>query len=54
MVRVGGGYMTIEEFVEKNTNKEILNIKVKMAKERKKLNKLIQETMQKYKTKKFT
>ena len=41
MVRVGGGYMTIEEFVEKYSHKEILNIKVKMAKEKKKLTRVI-------------
>jgi len=41
MVRVGGGYMSIEEFVEKYTHKEILNIKVKMAKEKKKLARVI-------------
>ncbi len=53
MVRVGGGYMTMEEFVEKNSNKEILNIRVKMAKEKKKLNKVISEALDKYKFKKF-
>lgn len=53
MVRVGGGYMTMEEFVEKNSNKEILNIRVKMAKEKKKLNKVIAEAIDKYKVKKF-
>lgn len=37
MVRVGGGFMSMEEFVEKYSNKEILQIRVKMAKEKKKL-----------------
>lgn len=45
--------MTMEEFVEKYSNKEILNIRVKMAKEKKKLNKVIAEALEKYKIKKF-
>jgi hypothetical protein len=40
MVRVGGGFMSIEEFVEKHQNKEILQLKLKMTKERKKLAKV--------------
>jgi hypothetical protein len=40
MVRVGGGFMTMEEFVDKHTDKEILSLKLKMAKERKKLPKI--------------
>ena len=40
MVRVGGGFMNIEEFVEKHSTKEILSLKLKMNKERKKLPKV--------------
>lgn len=53
MVRVGGGFMTIEEFVDKHSNKEILNLKLKMTKERKKLPKITKELLDKFKTKKF-
>jgi hypothetical protein len=37
MVRVGGGFMSMTQFVDKHSAKEILQIKVKMAKEKKKL-----------------
>ena len=40
MIRVGGGFMGIEEFVDKHSQKEILALKLKMAKERKKLPKI--------------
>lgn len=53
MVRVGGGFMSIEEFLDKHTNKEILNLKLKMTKERKKLPKITQELLQQHKIKKF-
>ncbi len=53
MVRVGGGFMSIEEFVDKHMNKEILSLKLKMAKERKKLPKVTQELVEKHKLKKF-
>ncbi len=53
MVRVGGGFMNIEEFVDKHSNKEILALKLKMTKERKKLPKVTQELLEKHKIKKF-
>ena len=53
MVRVGGGFMNIEEFIEKHTGKEILNLRLKMTKERKKLPKVTQELLDKHKIKKF-
>lgn len=40
MVRVGGGFMNIEEFVEKHSTKEIISLKLKMTKDRKKLPKV--------------
>jgi Growth-Arrest-Specific Protein 2 Domain len=53
MVRVGGGFMSMTDFVEKHSPKEILQIKVKMAKEKKKLQKVIQEAIDKHKVKRF-
>ena len=53
MVRVGGGFMSIEEFVNKHMNKEIISLKLRMTKERKKLPKITQELLDKYKIKKF-
>ena len=53
MVRVGGGFMTMEEFLEKHTEKEIFALKLKMAKEKKKLPKITQELLEKHKIKKF-
>lgn len=54
MVRVGGGFMTMLDFVEKHSYKEMLSLRVKMAKEKKKANKIIDELLEKYKIKKFT
>jgi hypothetical protein len=45
MVRVGGGFMTIEEFVDKHSAKEILALKLKMVKDRKKLEKVTQDLL---------
>ena len=53
MIRVGGGFMGIEEFVDKHSKKEILSLKLLMAKERKKLPKITQELLEKHKIKKF-
>lgn len=53
MVRVGGGFMTIEEFLEKHSAKEIINLRLRMAKERKKLHKVTKELLEKHKIKKF-
>eukprot|EP00347_Sterkiella_histriomuscorum_P009436 403341221 len=53
MVRVGGGFMTMEEFCEKHSAKETLQIRLRMAKEKKKMPKLIQEVVEKYKIKRF-
>lgn len=54
MVRVGGGFMTMEEFVDKHSAKEIFQLKVRMARDKKKMNKIITEIADKYKIKKFT
>lgn len=54
MVRVGGGFMQMEEFVDKHSNKEILILKQKMIREKKKLPKIISELLDKAKVKKFT
>ena len=53
MVRVGGGFMNIEEFIFKHSDKEILCLKLKMTKDRKKLPKITQELIEKHKIKKF-
>ena len=45
--------MGIEEFVDKHSQKEILLLKLKMTKERKKLPKITQELLEKHKIKKF-
>lgn len=54
MIRVGGGYMTIEEFVDKHVEKEITNLKVRMKKEKKDVNEVVRELTKKYKYKHFT
>jgi hypothetical protein len=33
MIRVGGGYMTIQEYVDKHAAKEVSSMKVRMKKE---------------------
>jgi hypothetical protein len=53
MVRVGGGFMSIEEFVNKHSSKEIFKLRGQMAKEKKKLPKIINEYLDKYKVKNF-
>lgn len=53
MVRVGGGFMSMEEFLGKHMGKEILNLRLRMTKERKKLFKITQELLDKHKIKKF-
>ena len=40
-VRVGGGFMTMEEFVDKHSETEICKLRNKMASEKMKLNKVI-------------
>ena len=53
MVRVGGGFMNMEEFVDKHSEKEIYKLKTQMAREKIKLNKIINDALEKYKVKKF-
>ena len=48
MVRVGGGFMTMEQFVEKYSGKEIVHLRSRMAKEKKKLPKIINELLKKH------
>ena len=43
MVRVGGGFMTIDEFVQAHQDKEISKLKQMIAKERKKPMKIMKE-----------
>ena len=54
MVRVGGGFMELEEYVEKHSPKEIQKLRIKMANEKKKLPKIISELIEKHSFKKFT
>lgn len=54
MIRVGGGYMTIEEFVDKHVEKEITNLKVRMKREKKDVNEVVRDLTKKYKYKHFT
>lgn len=53
MVRVGGGFMELENYIDKNSSKEIFKLRVKMANEKKKMDKLIKELIEKNKIKKF-
>ena len=43
----------MEEFIDKHSEKEIFSLKLKMAKEKKKLPKITQELLEKHKIKKF-
>lgn len=52
MVRVGGGYMTIEEFVEKHQVNEIDKLKKQMVKQNVPLKKIIVTMLNKYREKK--
>lgn len=54
MVRVGGGFMELGEYVEKHSQKEIFKLRTMMAKDRVKLKKITDELIEKYKVKKFT
>jgi hypothetical protein len=47
MVRVGGGFMTIDEFVGLHQNSEIQKLKIMVAKEKKKVVKIMQEMVEK-------
>lgn len=53
MVRVGGGFMAMEEFVDKHSNIEIKHLTSRMAKEKKKLPKIVHELLEKHKVKNF-
>ena len=53
MVRVGGGFMDLEAYIEKHSSKEIFKFRVKMAQEKKKMDKLIKELIEKNTIKKF-
>ncbi len=54
MIRVGGGYMTIEEFVDKHIEKEIANIKIRMKRDQKDVSEIVRDLTKKYKYKHFT
>ena len=54
MVRVGGGFMSIDEFVYTHSPQEISRLKYKMAHEKTKLPKLMSQLVEKNKLKKFT
>ena len=53
MVRVGGGFMSMEQFVDKHSAKEIHRLRVIMANEKKKLQKVVSELLEKHKVKNF-
>lgn len=53
MVRVGGGYMTMEEFLDKHSSIEIKHLTIRMARDKKKLPKIMAELMEKHKVKNF-
>eukprot|EP00347_Sterkiella_histriomuscorum_P019124 403342857 len=54
MVRVGGGFMELAEYVEKHSAKEIFKLRTMMSRDRVKLKKITDELIEKYKIKKFT
>ena len=54
MVRVGGGFMEMDQYIEKHSGKEIFKLRMRMANEKKKLHKITKELIEKYKIKKFT
>lgn len=54
MVRVGGGFMELEKYVEKHSGKEIFKLRARMANEKIKLPKIIAELIEKNSVKKFT
>lgn len=54
MVRVGGGFMELEEYVDKHSFKEISKLRAIMAREKIKLPKITNELIEKHKIKKFT
>ena len=54
MVRVGGGFMELEEYVEKHSTKEIFKLRTIMTRDRVKLKQVTSELIEKYKVKKFT
>lgn len=54
MVRVGGGFMELGEYVDKHSSKEIFKLRTMMARDRVKLKKITDELIEKYKIKKFT
>ena len=53
MVRVGGGFMELEEYVNKHSAKEIFKLRNMMAKDKIKLPKITAELIEKCKMKKF-
>lgn len=53
-IRVGGGFMNIEEFVAKHAERECNHLKSKMKKEKKNVAQVVEEMVKKYKYKQFT
>ena len=53
MIRVGGGFMTISEFVDKHAEKELNSLKIRVKKEKKQLDEVVTELVKKFKEKKF-
>lgn len=53
MVRVGGGFLNIQEFVSRHQDKEIDKLKTQMAKEFKQIDEVIKNLIAMYKKSKF-
>ena len=53
LIRVGGGFMTIDEFVKLNSERELKCLKFKMKKENKDFDTVVDELVKKYKSKHF-
>jgi len=53
LIRVGGGFMSLEEYFDKNADKEQEKLKTLMAKEKKKLDEVVKMMLKRYKKKRF-
>ena len=53
MVRVGGGFLSIQEFVSRHQEKEIDKLKTQMAKEYKQIDEVIKDLIAMYRKSKF-
>ena len=53
MVRVGGGFMSIQEFVDKHSEKEMQSLKIKVKKEGKDYETIVKDMAKMFNSKKF-